>query len=181
MTRYGKATHANRGKVAEQALDRIHAGYSAAGHYCQRNPTPYKVIGTAPTLAAPGALRVVPERDGPPDWLVVAHGRAWLLDVKSEAGMRFTLAHIPQHQAQALDSWERQGNTFRGGIVASMDHGRVVAFLPWSWLGARWWRWWATDRAAPGVASLSPDELQPWRCSWDWLPAALRVAGVADG
>jgi hypothetical protein len=95
--------------------------------------------------------------------------------------MRFTLAHIPQHQAQALDSWERQGNTFRGGIVASMDHGRVVAFLPWSWLGARWWRWWATDRAAPGVASLSPDELQPWRCSWDWLPAALRVAGVADG
>ena len=34
----------------------------------------------------------------------------------------------------------------------------------------------ATDRAAPGVASISPDELQPWRCSWDWLPAALRVA-----
>jgi hypothetical protein len=180
MTRYGKATHANRGKVAEQALDRIHAGYSAAGHYCQRNPTPYKVIGTAPTLAAPGALRVVPERDGPPDWLVVAHGRAWLLDVKSEAGMRFTLAHIPQHQAQALDSWERQGDTFHAGVVVVLDHGAVVAWLPWSWLGARWWRWWATERAAPGVASLSPDELQPWRCGWDWLPAALRVAGV-DG
>jgi len=171
-------THANRGRVAEQALDRIHAGYSAAGHYCQRNPTPMKVIGTAPTLAAPGALRVVPERDGPPDWLVVAHGRAWLLDVKSETGMRFKLGNLPQHQAQAFDSWERQGSTFLAGVVVVLDHGAVIAWLPWSWLGARWWRWWATERAAAGTASLSPDELQPWRCSFDWLPAALRYAGV---
>ena len=173
MTRRPKSSHANRGKVAEQAIERIHAGYSAAGHYCQRNPTPYKVIGTAPTLAAPGALRVVPERDGPPDWLVVVRGRAWLLDVKSEEGMRFHLAGIPQHQAQAFDRWEQQGDTFRAGILAVLDHGAVVAWLPWSWLGHRWWRWWASERAAVGTASLSPDEVNPWRCSWDWLPAAL--------
>lgn len=174
------STHANRGKVAEQAIESIHRAYSAAGHFCVRMPTPFKVIGTAPTLAAPGALRVVPERDGPPDWLVVAHGRAWLLDVKSETGMRFHLSHLPQHQAQAFDAWERQGSTFRAGVVVVLDHGAVVAWLPWSWLGARWWRWWATERAEAGTASLSPDELQPWRCSFDWLPAALRYAGV-DG
>jgi len=169
--------HANRGQVAEGAAYRVHLGYTAAGHYCQRNPTPYKVIGTAPTKGAPGALRVVPEADAPPDWLVVANGIAFLLDVKQEAGVRFDFARVVKHQAQAFDFWEQQGPTFRAGVLASLDRGAFLAWLPWSVIGHRWWKWYATDRAAPGTASLSPAELAPYRlASWDWLPAALRAA-----
>ena len=170
--------HANRGVVAESAMEIVHLGYRARGHYCQRNPTPYKVIGAAPTRSVPGALRVVPERDGPPDWIVVAESTAFLMDVKSSTGDRWSYSDLPQHQAQAFDRWETQGSSFRAGVLLSLHHHTALAWLPWTWLGPRWWRWWAQpERATPGTASLSVAELAGFRCSWDWMPMALRLAG----
>ena len=171
-------THANRGAVAESAIEAVHRGYTACGHYVQRNPTAWRIIGKTKA----GQMLAVPGSESPPDWIVVAEGVAFLLDVKSTIGPRWSLADLPEHQAAAFDRWQGQGPTFRAGVVLSLNHHGALAWLPWSWLGPRWWSWYAqSQRAAPGTASISVGEIGAHRLrSWDWLPRALAGLGV-DG
>lgn len=159
---------ANLGRGLEAMLDYQHAVYAARGAYCQRNPTPYRVTGTAR-----GGLLVVPERDAPPDYLVVAGGVAYLLDAKSSSTARWPLDNLQPHQSAAFGRWEEQGPAFVAGVVLLLGD-RSAWWLPWRALAPRWRQHAGRvllpgGRAAPGSASLDVP----------WLSAhATRLAGV---
>ena len=143
------AAHAHRGEALEQLLDLVHASYQRAGHFAVRLGPPMRSVRSA------GKCVWVPLSLAPPDYLVVAGGHSWLVEAKSTVGPHWSLGLLEAHQALALDAWERQGSTHRGGVVLALDGRADVAWwLPWATLGPRWWAWSRIKRCAPGAGSL---------------------------
>lgn len=157
-------SNANRGKGLEELLAWQHAIYEARGLYVQQNPTPYKPLRAG---HRPPELVVVPLGEAPPDYLLVADGVAYLLDAKSTREERWSLDNLKGHQAASFSRWERQGSTFRAGVVLQLAAGPLW-WLPWAALAPAW-ETWRDGRARRGEASLGED----------WLAAnARRVVGV---
>lgn len=169
-------SHANRGVALEHVLDTVHARYHRQGAYVQRNPTPYKVLG-----AIAGGLRVVPEADAPPDYLVVAHGLSLLADAKSWTTARWKLDQVKRHQAAAFTRWEGQSELHRAGIILWMrgePRSDDCWWLPWSKLEPLWTHH-HDGHAVRGDASLTVPVIRSIGTSvrhWDWLPAAVAAA-----
>lgn len=167
-----RASHTNRGKRLEERLESVHQRYLRAGVYVQRNGTPFVPLSGRTHNGRPLGI---PGADAPPDYLAMSDGWAILFDAKSTTDDKWSFSNLEKHQAQSLDAWEAAGGI--AGLVVAVENLAVVAWVPWSTLGPRWWAWYReTKRAAPGTASLTRAELEasPYRCPMlDWLPHAL--------
>lgn len=162
---------ANRGAAFEERLAYQHARYLADGHFVGRNGPPMQFI---PVKG--GGVRAVPVKGakGLPDYLVVAHGLAFLVDAKEHKGDRLPYGALPDYQAREMDRWVKQGPAFRAGLVVCL--GGEVWFLPWT-IGAAfaYWNWYNTPRARPGEGSWSVDDLDTCGrrvVGVDWLAVA---------
>lgn len=156
------ATHANRGKSLESALEWQHEIYKSRGLFAAKLPTPYKVTGKA----AKG-LTVVPDTVALPDYLACAGGIAYLVDAKSTTEDRWPLSKLTAHQADAMTTWAKQGPAFRAGLVLQMGD-RSIWWVSWAVL-AFVWRRWQRGEAKQGQASLDGG----------WLVMhAVKVAGL---
>lgn len=175
------ASHANRGKVFEEMLEAVHARHRRRGAYVQRNPTPYKVLGT---IRGTPALRCVPHNDAPPDYLVGVDGMTFLADAKSCSGKRWSFSQLEAHQAEAFTRWQAQGPHHIAGVILWMRDAPRTAdnwWLPWSRLKPLWERW-AEGDASVGQASLTAAdaaELGTAIRNWDWITAALAASETA--
>lgn len=128
-------------------LDRLQRQGRLAWH---RTPEPMRRIRD---LGA-GRWECVAAGKGPPDFVILAGGRAIVAEAKQTTLQRWPLQDLQEHQALALDRWERQGGM---GVVLLLLRGRRWA-LRWRDLGPIWWRWF-DGRAARGEASLCPESL----------------------
>jgi len=170
------ASHAHRGRMWEDRLEAMHAVYMARGRaYVQRNGAP--AIATGRTDAR-GRLVMIATDRAPPDYTVIAEGRALVLDAKSCASGRWALSNIHDHQADAFDLAERAGGI--GGILLWMEEGRRMHALLWRDIATMWWQW-RRGNAARGEASLTDEragELAVYSGrDADYLGAVLRAAG----
>ena len=165
-------TLANRGKSLEDALDWVHAQYRAAGHIVERTEPPTRAgsIGARPCrFSIPGTAGIL-------DYLVITDSVSYRFDAKSTQGKRWPLNLLELEQARNLDAYSGMRG-WAPGLVVQTSVG--VWWLPWSErVRARWWGWWATERAAAGLGSLDAAELDLLgeRCEgYDWLGAAARL------
>jgi hypothetical protein len=122
-----------------------------------------------------GACLCVPDRKGPPDYVALAHGFAIAIEAKETSQDRWPFSGLAEHQADALDAWERQGGV---GLIFLRAWGReqVVA---WTALAPRWRAWnQEQGRAAPGAASLSREDVEamgwPLDVEGGWLERVKR-------
>ena len=161
---------ANRGQELQDALDEIHASYALGGSaYIVRTSAPMQIT----QRLAGGKFVAFFEGSGPPDYIGVAQGVAYLFDAKEHKGKALPLGAIVEHQARALDTAQDNGTVC--GIVVDLPDLSAAWWVPWTRLGPTWWGWFGIKRAAPGTGSLDKDRLDDLGVrllGLDWLPAA---------
>lgn len=169
-------SHANRGKGWEQLLEMYHARYEAQGRAVViRTPPPMRIL----RAIKPGQFLAVYSSAGPPDYMALAGGVAFLVEAKECNAERWALKNLHPHQGMRLDQWEAQGG--RGAVLLHHVRSSSAWVLPWYRLSPIWNRWHEKhskgQRAASGTASLGrADFLQiglPFGQD-GWLSQALR-------
>ena len=165
-------SHANRGKAWEQFLELIHARYEAHGRAVViRTPPPMRIIRSLKG----GQFMAVYEKEGPPDYVLLAGGLSVMAEAKECKASRWPMKNLHAHQARRLDQWQAQGGV---GVVLLRHHESNTAWiLPWNTLGPVWNRWnlqaRTGRRAASGTASLTVLEI-------DRLGVPFSGAGYLD-
>lgn len=168
--------HANRGKAWEQTLEMYHARYEAQGRAVViRTPPPMRILRSI----KPGQFVAVYESAGPPDYMALSEGTAFLLEAKQCHGERWALKNLHAHQGLRLDDWEKQGG--KGAVLLQHVPSSSAWVLPWSKLGPVWHRWFdrqqSGKRATPGTASIQRADFlaigRPFARD-GWLSQAMR-------
>ena len=155
----GKRTsHANRGKGWEALLEVYHARYEAQGRAVViRTPPPMRILHGNKN----GTFTAVYTADGPPDYVLLAGGRAVMAEAKQCHQERWSLGNLHAHQGKRLDQWEAQGGS--GCVLLQHVASGTSWVLPWSQLGPVWRSWRAYKesgkRAPAGTASLGRAQL----------------------
>ena len=166
---------ANLGKPLERAINTQHDTYEALGlASCINVPTPYRVLGRL----MGGALKVVPDETGHPDYHVQASGVSFMFDAKHTEETRWPLKDLPRWQADRLTMHEQHG----GYSFILLDIGATVYLLPWSLLGVRY-RVWAAGLAGRGESSLTLPDCQRIGVQLDgvdWLDVGLSCARAVN-
>ncbi len=145
-------SHANRGRAWEQRLELFHARYEAQGRAVViRTPPPMRIL----RAARGGQFLAVYESEGPPDYVLLAKGRAVMAEAKESHAERWHFSKLHPHQAKRMDQWVEQG-----GISVVLFHHQPSStawVIPWPALAPLWHRWHkgheAGRRAAPGTGS----------------------------
>lgn len=165
------STRANLGRAWEARLLAWHHAYKQAGQaFVVQAPPPVKMI----SRPVKGRFMAAHMKEGPPDFVGVALGRAVCFDAKHTESSRWPLQDLQPHQARDLVAADRAG----AFAFVALEIGGEGWILPWSALGPAWVAW-ATGRARRGEASLSPDDIAALGLRMDpdegWLPAARHL------
>jgi len=178
-------SHANRGKVFEELLERWHAGYAARGEadIVKRHPAHIRL---RTKLKLPrGRYVAQPTSTGEPDFSggvkLAGYAYAVKFDAKSTTGRRWSFDDLSPAQADALDQAHKCGTvTF---LALSVRGERFV--VPWApgygGLADRWREWQGrSGRAAPGEASIALEALRSGVCSARAMPPEGWATVVRD-
>tara|TARA_B100001093_G_scaffold178885_1_gene171477 strand:+ start:19325 stop:19768 length:444 start_codon:yes stop_codon:yes gene_type:complete len=129
---------------------------------------------------APGQFVAVYDSAGPPDYIAISSGIAFMLEAKNCGSKRWSLSNLHEHQALRLDQWNREGGF--AAVLLHFSQGRVSFVLPWNTLSRVWHAWWhfkCLNRRAPaGSASINMREAGDiGRCFDDdgWLNVAVEI------
>ena len=145
-------THANRGKIWERQLDRLHALWASSGRaVVHRNHPEVVVRRDRRTGKVIGADH---RQQGAPDYTILSRGRFIVADAKSTRERRWAFRLLEPHQANALDAIESQGGL--GLLLVNTPAGSWA--LPWRAVRPLWGRWYAGE-AGRGEASLTAAQM----------------------
>ena len=151
-------SHANRGKAWEQHLELFHARYEAHGEAVViRTPPPMRII----RRATGGTFIACYEKEGPPDYVLLAGGVSVMAEAKECSSSRWALKKLHKHQADRMTQWCEQGGV--GAVLLHHKPSGTYWTLLWSRLRPVWERWSMQHdtkrRAASRTASLGLPEL----------------------
>tara|TARA_Y100001973_G_scaffold89497_1_gene135901 strand:- start:106 stop:624 length:519 start_codon:yes stop_codon:yes gene_type:complete len=146
------------GQVFETAINRQHREYSRAGRaWCWHTMPPFILQQRLKGGRFVGRLM----GEAPPDYLVVADGRLYMIEAKSFKGPRFPWANVKPHQARALAAIDAHASGWL--LIRSVQFGEVAA-IRWDRIAPDWDEWRshkATNQRAPvGSASIAWGELR---------------------
>ena len=171
-----KSSHANRGRAWEKTLEMFHRRYESTRlAVVVRTPPPVRIL----RAVKPGQFLAVYEKQGPPDYILIADGVAVMAEAKHTASKRWPLANVHAHQAERLDGWLREG----GASVVLLHHSSSGSswVLMWDRLAPLWREWRDAKRRGttrPGQASLTLSQLDALGARFErdgYLSTVLRL------
>ena len=144
-----RSSQANRGRIWEEQLNRLHAQWASSGRaVVHRNYPEVKVKRDKKGSICGADFR----GQGAPDFTIIAAGRVMVADAKSSQDPRWALRLLHPHQANSFDAVESQGGLSL--LLINTPEGSWA--VPWSAAGPRWRRWF-TGKAERGEASLTAE------------------------
>jgi len=146
-------SHANRGRSWERHLEFIHRRYEAQDRAVViRTPPTMRIIGSM----GDGTFKACFEKVGPPDYILLADGKAIMAEAKECSGPRWALSNLHAHQAARLQKWREQG----GVSIVLLHHKPSLSHwvIRWEKLMPSWQGWYERysrkERSPPGSASM---------------------------
>jgi penicillin-binding protein-related factor A (putative recombinase) len=175
--RGGRAAKAG-GESFESMIADVHALYAQQGRaYAIKTQQPMRMLGG---MDKGGTFRACFTADGPPDFVVIASGRTFIIEAKRCQQKRWGFQNLKDHQAAQLDAARDQGAV---GVVLVRFVGiqsRTVLLL-WEELRNLWHPW---RLGAGGQASLSLPEavdIGAWTgVGADYLPGLLAALSATE-
>lgn len=137
-------SHRNRGKSFQNLVEYTNRQYALKGWaLIGEIPVPWKVFYDKKTKSS----KAVPEKNGMPDFMGIAHGKGICFDAKStRVTTRFDLKNIHDHQMKWLQQFKDQGG--KAFFLIHFEKKGDTFFVPIEFVKEYWDQWQSGGRAS---------------------------------